>query len=134
MANLVPDGVRDPAHCATLTARVIKKGIGNILKHASAWYGPSSLYIELCKHLKSTSTTSDFAYNSSVIDSSHLNATRILRQKDDDLLQMSTEDVVDAIRALTQKTIQSLDDDELSVVTQKHLANALFRWSTAIGC
>ena len=35
------------AHCATLSARVLKAGKPDCLKHCSAWYSPTSLYKEL---------------------------------------------------------------------------------------
>ena len=44
LANL-DDSIGAPAHCATLTARVLRNG-GLPLKHVSAWYSPTTLYLE----------------------------------------------------------------------------------------
>ena len=43
---------QSPAHCATLTARILRKAIGACLRHPSAWYGPSILYAELSQDLR----------------------------------------------------------------------------------
>ena len=46
LARLWPDFPRSPAHCAVLTARVLKLA-GCVLRWSSAWYAPGSLYNEL---------------------------------------------------------------------------------------
>lgn len=42
------DSVSEPAHCAALSARILRNAIPEMsLRHNSYWYGPSSLYLEL---------------------------------------------------------------------------------------
>lgn len=43
------DHVGAPAHCAALSARILRAALPETkLMHGSHWYGPSSLYLELC--------------------------------------------------------------------------------------
>ena len=129
LASLVPDGFREPAHCATLTARVLKNGISGILRHPSAWYGPSSLYTELCNDLKSRSIMPD---STNVGESVSSQVDRLLRHRDEDVAAMPIDDIMNAIRVLTLKAsaAEAIDDYAMSILTQKQLANALFRWAT----
>lgn len=128
LAPLVPDGFRAPAHCATLTARILKRSIEGVLRHPSAWYGPSSLYTELCNDLKSRSIIPDSTNVGSSVSSQ---VDRLLRHRDEDVSNMSYADVMSAIRALTLKAsaAEAFEDSVMSTMTQKQLANALFRWS-----
>ena len=48
-AFLWPDLPKSKAHCATLSARVLKKGKPDCLRHCSAWYSPTSLYKEVAR-------------------------------------------------------------------------------------
>ena len=48
-SGLVDDRVKAPAHCAALSARILRAALPETaaLAHPSHWYGPSSLYLEL---------------------------------------------------------------------------------------
>ena len=128
LAGMVPDGPRQPAHCATLAARLLKAGISGILSHPSAWYGPASLYSELRRDVRARAivpeTTSMGAGVSMQVD-------RLLRQRDEDVVSMRHDEYMNAIRALTLKATAAeySNDEAMVVMTQKQLANALFRWS-----
>lgn len=128
LAALMPDGPRDAAHCATLAARCLKSGIGTIIKHKSAWYGPTSLYVELCKELQSRSVVPD---TTNLGDDVTVHVDCLLRRRDDDVSSMSNDASMAAIRALTLKAsaAESSGDGAMAVMTQKQLANALFRWA-----
>ena len=42
------DSTNAPAHCAALSARILRHALPELkLRHASHWYGPASLYLEL---------------------------------------------------------------------------------------
>ena len=43
------DQVGQPAHCAALSARILRRAIPKNLWHSSFWYGPASLYLELSR-------------------------------------------------------------------------------------
>ncbi len=48
-AGLADDRLKAPAHCAALSARILRTALPQnvVLAHPSHWYGPSSLYLEL---------------------------------------------------------------------------------------
>ena len=100
VAPLVPDSARAPAHCATLTARVLNNGVPGILRHPSAWYGPSSLYAELCSNLKSRHIIPD-STNVDISLSCQVNC--LLRHRDEDVSAMPNDEIMNAIRVLTLK-------------------------------
>jgi hypothetical protein len=123
-ASLIPDNYRDPAHCATITARVLNHGAPGILMHSSAWYGPSTLYAELCLDLQSKSI---MPCKTNDEDRVPFDVERLLHLRDEDVAVMPMTDIMSAIRALTFKVLSS--KGSASVDAQKQLANALFRWS-----
>lgn len=127
LAAAVPDGPRQPAHCATLTARMLRNGISHSLRHPSAWYGPASLYGELetaLQHQQVVPETTQMGDIATHVD-------KLLRHRDDDVRHMSDDDFVSAIRALTLKAsaASAEEDAAMRVLSQKQLATALFRWS-----
>lgn len=128
LAAFMPDGPRNAAHCATLAARCLKSGVSGILRHPSSWYGPSSLYCELCIDLRSRSIVPD---TTNVGEDVSLYVDCLLRRRDEDVSSMTNAAFTAAIRALTLKAsaAESSADPAMAVLTQKQLANALFRWS-----
>ena len=133
MAWLLPDGPRAAAHCATLTARMLKQGIPGALAHCSAWYGPTTLYMELCTRAHySTADTIEPNSTLGMVDTrADSQVDRLLRNCDEDVRRMSHADYTGAIRALTSRVYvaQKSGDDSTIVTAQKQLANALLRWS-----
>jgi len=129
LAGFVLDGLRRLAHCATLTSRVLKAALGKgILRRPTAYYGPTSLYKELCNDLESQSILPNSS-NVGVDVAMHVDC--LLRQSDCEVAKLSHESSMQAIRALTLKAsaAQSCGDSVMAVLTQKQLANALLRWS-----
>lgn len=126
-AAMVPDGDRKPAHCATLTSRVLKRAVPGAIHHPSAWYGPSTLYLDLISTLRSHSIYP----NSTAIGSAAGMVDVVLRHRDEDFERMEEQDVLQAIRVLTLKTAAASASDDLAmqVMSQKQLAVALLRWS-----
>lgn len=127
-ACLVPDGLRCDAHCATLTARVIKSaGVAPYMR-PSAYYGPASLYKELVEKIP-VSQTSEYTAIQSV--EALLDVERILRGSDDVVRGMTESECMQSIQILTQAvcTKQNCDDIDARIRSQKDLANAILRWS-----
>lgn len=132
LANFIPDKRRSPAHCATLTARVLKNAAVYKPKHSSSWYGPSTLY----KELSQAATLKAERMGASNWEGMPLQTA----QNVDSLLRgvMCAETVqnlgdrgcLDAIHALTMRVNSSLlTSDEVSQrLTQQQLATALLRW------
>ena len=128
LSKLVPDSAQSPAHCATLTARILRKGAGSNLTHPSAWYGPASLYGELTDDLRAK----QIAPESTQLNEESLDAVeRILRDSDEGLKSLTDTQAMNAIRALTLKAAaaEAFGDGAAQVLTQKQLATALMRWS-----
>ena len=67
LAWLLPDADKAPGHCATLTARVLRRsGATDAVPRSSAWYSPSSLYTTLVAHASTRLTGADRAQMGSV--------------------------------------------------------------------
>lgn len=133
LSSLVPDKKHSPAHCATLTARILRSVVGTSwLKHSSAWYGPASLYAELCGDLANKAiapeTTMLSTEQAEVVDV-------MLRHSDDEVKNLGDKKSLEAIRALTLKaaSAEAFGDSAMKTLTQKQLATALFRWSVLRG-
>tara|TARA_Y100000389_G_scaffold159121_1_gene160805 strand:+ start:1486 stop:2439 length:954 start_codon:yes stop_codon:yes gene_type:complete len=132
-ASFLPDRRRSPAHCATLAARVLRKAVPDALQHSSAWYGPSSLYLEASEHTKreairmgATGTTILPAHTVSAIE-------RLLRgqMNRENIAELGDDACLDATRSLTLRVCADLVEGDLAAqrISQKQLASALLRWT-----
>ena len=125
-----------PAHCASLTARCLARAFPGILPQASAYYGPSSLFIEMSK------TSRMRRYAETLQEEATVWAT--VEEEETDkwinvLLRGSNESVADlthgqcakAVKKLTIKAINASasGDAALRRVVEKQLATLLVRWS-----
>ena len=58
VAWMLDDEVGSPAHCASLTARCLRRALPELqLPRPSAWYGPSTLYLELARESRVRSSS-----------------------------------------------------------------------------
>lgn len=128
-SKLVPNKKRSPAHCATLTSRILKESIPGVLRHPSAWYGPATLYAELLDKLRQEDippeSTQMSASTSEAVDC-------ILRKHDEDVVAMlNDQECLNAIRALTLEvaSAETHGDPFRQKMSQRRLATALLRWS-----
>lgn len=132
-SRLLPDTRRSPAHCATLTARLLCNSEVHTLARPSASYGPSTLYRELIDSAKSKASS---------IGAEHWTGVPV--GVEDDLEQllrgvMSQETVAGigdvgcngVVRALTMRACNALlgGDAAMQRLTQQQLATALLRWT-----
>tara|TARA_B100001094_G_scaffold25343_1_gene21187 strand:- start:5210 stop:6082 length:873 start_codon:yes stop_codon:yes gene_type:complete len=128
-SKLVPNKKRSPAHCATLTSRILKESIPNVLRHASAWYGPATLYGELLEKLRQRNILPESTLMSASTSES---VDCILRKRDEDVMAMLDDKAcLNAIRALTLKvaSAETYGDSLSQKISQRQLATALLRWS-----
>eukprot|EP00966_Prymnesium_polylepis_P117425 2713991-Prymnesium_polylepis.1 len=88
LSCLLSDKPRSPAHCATLTARVLRRAIKDRLKHPSAWYGPATLFAELREDLEQKQVTPE---STMMTPATAYAVDSVLRHSNDDLLSMSDE-------------------------------------------
>jgi len=121
----LPDACKSPAHCATLTSRVVKRGISDSLQHCSAWYAPTSLYLEVTGKLKTQkSNFADFSNDD-------FNIHTMLRCSDESVRQVPIQDINSAIRKLTQNVVRVAQNGDIEdqIKAQKQLATAVLRLS-----
>ena len=137
MAWMLDDSVGSPAHCASLTARCLRRALPEMgLSHPSAWYGPSTLYLELARESRMTSykqyMTEDATVKATVeLETAAKSADTLLRGSDDAVVALGHEECQCGIDLLTSKTIDAIVDGDVTAerLTQKNLARALLRWS-----
>ena len=104
-AGMLDDGINAPAHCAALSARVLRSAIPEVaaLPQSSHWYGPSSLYLEVAKPERMEAA---FASQRPVVraqvqdDRDDELAARITLHSDDEVVAMSQSDARQALHAL----------------------------------
>jgi hypothetical protein len=127
-AAMVADKPKSPAHCATLTARILRSALGECLHHTSAWYGPSTLYRELSNNLRKQKISPETTL---MTEETTDTVNTILRSRDEDVEIIDEVKFLDAIRALTLKAAaaEAFGDSTSRKLTQRRLATALLRWS-----
>tara|TARA_Y100000817_G_scaffold297684_1_gene274222 strand:- start:9181 stop:10176 length:996 start_codon:yes stop_codon:yes gene_type:complete len=134
-SSFVPVGRRKPAHCATLLSRVLKNGVPeNSPQHSAAWYGPSTLYSELCDRAADYGMALAGGEPSPLMLPKHTEESidALLRKPmtHDTVHNVGDEGCMDAVRALTLRVTDALGAGDLAAqrITQKQLATALLRW------
>lgn len=128
IAGLVPDGPRAPAHCATLTARVLRRALGGAIEHKGAYYGPASLYAELTSDLREQR----IAPETTIVDGeTQATVRRLLHHPLSEVQKLTDAEVLAAVRSMTLKVAaaEAFGDSAVQVLTQRQLASALLRWS-----
>lgn len=133
-SGLVSDSRRAPAHCANLAARVLKNGLeGSFsLPHSSNYYGPSSLYIELCAQARSSARRLGAQETAALAPSAAHGIEQLLRapMTAATVQALGDEGCMEAVRALTVRALGALvgGDGAAGRLTQQQLATALLRW------
>ena len=127
------DKPKAPAHCATLVARILKRASTSPvlpLENPSAWYGPSTLFLELSRDgLMGSYDTSEMHSLVHTDDASALAVNTIIHESDEAVARMSEIDVKLAILTLTERVIVARGKGEATErLHQKNLAKALLRW------
>lgn len=132
VANWMPDQRRSPAHCATLTARVLRNAQIYAPKHTSAWYGPSTLYHELTHQAAWQGERMGAGQWAGMPAHTAEHAEQMLRGVMDAATVQSVGDArcTDAVHALTMRACNALlrSDAVAQRTTQVQLATALLRW------
>ena len=131
-ASLVSDKRRSPAHCATLTARVLKNSGVYMPLHASAWYGPTTLYQELCHQATWRAERMGADAFSGMPLQTAQNIEQLVRgvMSPRTVAEVGDAGCLDAVRGLTLKTCAAFSqaDEVTQRITQQQLASALLRW------
>lgn len=132
LAGWLSDSVKDPAHCATLVARILKGAFPEMgLDKPSSWYGPSTLFLELSRRALMKKCE---LFIPVVEGATNLVKTTTLESaNDDDIKNMTAEQCQCEIQHLSRLVIQASEsgnvDEERNF--QRSLAKALLRWHYA---
>lgn len=131
-AGLLSSKRRSPAHCATLMARIMNHALPEQkLNEVSAWYGPATLYQEVCDKaaFAGVHVASQSNHISAEIEN---NIESILRKPmtHANIADIGDQGCMDVIRALTTRVTDALvmQDTAAQRITQQQLASALLRW------
>jgi hypothetical protein len=132
-ARLLSDTRRSPAHCATLTARLLCNSEVQTLARPSSSYGPSTLYRELVASARSKASSIGAAQWKGVPMEVEGDLEQLLRGV---MSQETVAGIGDAgcngvVRALTMRACNALLDGDAAMqrLTQQQLATALLRWA-----
>lgn len=132
-SKLVSDARRSPAHCATLTARVLRNSGVHKLTRPSAAYGPSTLYRELVAAATSRAASIGAESWKGVPAEVEGDLDQLLRGvlSQETVASVGDDGCNSVVRALTMRACNALLEGDVSMqrLTQKQLATALLRWS-----
>tara|TARA_S200000501_G_scaffold284816_1_gene269105 strand:- start:399 stop:1343 length:945 start_codon:yes stop_codon:yes gene_type:complete len=132
VANWLPDKRRTPAHCATLTARVLHNADVYKMRHKSSWYGPSTLYHELSHVATWKAERIGAASWEGMPWQTAQHVESLLRgvMSPETVHSVGDTGCLEAVRALTMRTCNALvqSDSVTQRLTQQQLATALLRW------
>ena len=134
-AGWLDDQPGTPAHCAALTARILRRAVPECgLPNPSAWYGPSTLYLELTRRARMVAYGANLANHAtlrSLVDDERAVSTldALLRGSDDDLRQLAEADTTAAINLACKQCVDaSINGDAVLIrKRQKELARAALR-------
>jgi hypothetical protein len=133
LAGMLPNGVGAPAHCATLSTRVLQRALPERAPtHSAAWSGPSTLFLEM-ESKQSLESTINFMENSTykTTECSPYEETNalytLLGGSDEDVAALTEAQCERAIWVLTQRALQNGLDATARRIVQKQLATALLR-------
>ena len=132
------DSPKSPCHCATLSARVLRNAAPSInLPCSSAWYAPSTLFIELGRKSRTeemrTELEERMPHARSLPEQEATDrAKRVLIGGSDEAVRnLSHEDCRYAVLELTKRAIDAADRGVAveRKLAEQSLARALLRWS-----
>lgn len=134
LAALLPDGVGAPAHCATLAARILKRSLSELpLKHASGWYGPATLFLELDGEPARAAAREELARTAQRVrarveeEEEAIAMNTLLKGTDDDVVALTTEACGRAVHAFATRAVDEGLDEVARRLVQRQLATALLR-------
>jgi len=109
LSGFLDDRINAPAHCAALTARILRSAVPEVaLLHPSHWYGPSALYLELSapERMERTLAAQRPVVRSQAEEEEDDRLADILTlHSDDEVVEMSTADARQALHALSIKVL-----------------------------
>jgi len=138
VAGWVDDRTKEaPAHCGSLTARCLRAGLAEVgPPNPSAWYGPSSLYLEMASKERfeqyaaqrgELQHTRSLPEEEAVVDAANV----LVWGADTAVAELDDDTCAEAIEHLCDRVVEAgcYGDVRRQRETQRHLALALVRWS-----
>lgn len=134
LAWLAPDNIKTPAHCATLSARCIRRALPEMqLANSSLWYGPTTLGLELCSEAARQRNAMHLGWPvpTSIVENgqSAPDLATLLHGTDASVKQLSNASCRRCTRDLAVSVVAS-GNGPVTEVLQRQLATALLRWTT----
>jgi hypothetical protein len=141
LSGFLDDRINAPAHCAALSARILRSALPEIaLLQPSHWYGPSSLYLELSAPERMEQA---LAVQRPVVRSlaeereEDRLADMLTMHSDDEVIEMHASEARQALHALSIKVLaagsrqgdQGQQDQDKFRVAQERLARGLTRYT-----
>ena len=140
-SGLVDDRINAPAHCAALSARILRTALPTTyaMEHPSHWYGPSSLYLELATptRMEAALARERPAVKAQVEEEALDRLADVLVQhSDDEVAEMRREDAhkalhtlaVQVLRAGSRTTDNEVDQDDFREAQERY-ARGLCRYT-----
>ena len=132
LASALSEERRAPAHCATLTARVLKNalGYGAPVPQSVNWYGPASLYSAVSAHAAAVSAAWPIQ-TPEAETAKHVEQLLRSPETPETVAAVGDAGCADAVRSLTMRVCSELQggDSVSNAVAQRQLAMALLRWT-----
>lgn len=132
LASALSEERRAPAHCATLTARVLKNalGYGAPVPQSANWYGPASLYSAASAHAAAVSAAWPIQ-TPEPETAKHVEQLLRSPETPETVAAVGDAGCADAVRSLTMRVCSELQggDSVSNAVAQRQLAMALLRWT-----
>lgn len=131
IASIFDDRPQRPAHCATLTARCLRRALGLPLKRPSAWYSPSTLFLEISQR-KDALFAGDGAGGTVGTDGTggtDSDPGVVLHRSDEELRALDPARIDAVVRRLASRALTPDLDDITKRIVQKQLAAVLLRCS-----
>jgi len=108
-SGFLDDRINAPAHCAALSARILRSALPEIaLPQPSHWYGPSSLYLELStpeRMERALAAQRPVVRSQAEEEEDDRLADILTLHSDDEVVEMSTSDARQALHALSIKVL-----------------------------
>lgn len=138
LASILSDGPQSPAHCAGLSARLLKESSPELdIPHSSPWYSPSTLYIEFSSQPRMqiyATRQHEMEHTRSIVEEEEAAGAveTLLRGSDTAVAQQSHRLSLLGVSELTKSAIYQRaagTDGVRERILEKQLARALLRFS-----
>ncbi len=110
-SGFMDDRINAPAHCAALSARILRSALPEIaLPQPSHWYGPSSLYLELSmpeRMERALAAQRPVVRSQAEEEEDDLLADILTLHSDDEVIEMRASDARQALHALSIKVLDA---------------------------